>query len=439
MLFLFRTGRIDVICMNQTTARSNIIKALPNILPIPKPAQGLSGTMQNGHESQSQQSQNGLISRPTIRRKSSAGLLSSFKAPASSGSAFSTVSTSSSTASQQLSSPLPPTPPISATSSMTGSSIASTSRDVDSVSLYSESTSGNPAYVQPLQNTSTEYLRDVVQKRVMTLTYIRDTHECKQHWLSTILLTRVELDKAFSNNAMRKHTYRFAVLAMSLSNLFDIPTVVDFLRGVLTTLSEFDQFQDDNFKPKMRFLRFSRPPKRAGMNDFTPSDSTDTSYLVSPHMAFSLDYNQTLLSLLDILSEVYQKILRILGPSQFPSNAAMHAMAPLGVLSPPPGAGYSLPGADGQTEIDTALWGSVFGNSTNTTLGSPPAAWTPTMADMFMKIDGKLKKLIFWLLKELDSLARDSIRDELGSLDPLLRNVKEGPSKELHHELDLNL
>lgn len=38
---------------------------------------------------------------------------------------------------------------------------------------------------------------------------------------------------------------------MSLSNLFDIPTAVDFLRGVLTTLSEFDQFQDDNFKPKM--------------------------------------------------------------------------------------------------------------------------------------------------------------------------------------------
>lgn len=217
---------------NNSTIKSSV---LPNILPIPSLPRGLSGKMQNGHESQSQQSQNGLISRPTIRRKSSAGLLSSFKAPAPSGSAFSAASTSGSTASQpqlqQLSAPLPPTPPISATSSMTSSSIASTSRDVDSVSLYSESTSGNPAtHVQPLQNTSTEYLRDVVQKRVMTLTYIRSTHEgfvfvsmfyhtrlisidicffSKQHWFHTILLTRAELDKTFSNNAMRKQYVRY--------------------------------------------------------------------------------------------------------------------------------------------------------------------------------------------------------------------------------------
>lgn len=38
---------------------------------------------------------------------------------------------------------------------------------------------------------------------------------------------------------------------MSLSNLFDIQTPPDFLRGVHLTLSEFDQFQDENYKPKM--------------------------------------------------------------------------------------------------------------------------------------------------------------------------------------------
>lgn len=69
----------------------------------------------------------------------------------------------------------------------------------------------------------------------------------------------------------------------------------------------------------------------------------------------------------------------------------MHTMAPMGVLSPPLSAGYGFSGGDSQAEIDTVLWGSVFGNSTSTTLGNPPAAWTPTMADMFMKIDGKLK------------------------------------------------
>lgn len=130
-------------------------------------------------------------------------------------------------------------------------------------------------------------------------------------------------------------------------------------------------------------------------------------------------------------------------------------MGPLGMLSPHPGVSYVFSGTDGQAEIDPTLWGIVFGSSTNTVLGNPQTPWTVPMGDMFMKIDGKLKvgckrcfagihllfflqKIISSLLKELDSLARDSIRDELASLDPLLRNVKEGP-KELHYELDSNL
>lgn len=44
-----------------------------------------------------------------------------------------------------------------------------------------------------------------------------------------------------------------------------------------------------------------------------------------------------------------------------------------------------------------------------------------------------LQKIVNQLLKELDAMARDSIKDELSSLDPLLRNAglsvpSEGPS-----------
>jgi hypothetical protein len=34
-----------------------------------------------------------------------------------------------------------------------------------------------------------------------------------------------------------------------------------------------------------------------------------------------------------------------------------------------------------------------------------------------------LQKIVNQLLKELDAMARDSIKDELSSLDPLLRNA----------------
>jgi hypothetical protein len=46
-------------------------------------------------------------------------------------------------------------------------------RDVDSQSLHSESTLVNGVTA----GTSVEYLRDLVQKRIITLTYMRNVHE----------------------------------------------------------------------------------------------------------------------------------------------------------------------------------------------------------------------------------------------------------------------
>lgn len=172
---------IDVfVTINQITARSNNQCAEGSCRYSASPSESVFRLkMQNGQEGQLQQPPNGLLSRPTIRRKSSAGLLSSFKAQVPSGSAFSqTVSTGAQPQQQSSSSQLPSTPPISSTSSsMTSSSMTSISHDWDSASLHSESASSNTAYIQPIQSTSIEILRDIVQKRIVTLTYIRSTHE----------------------------------------------------------------------------------------------------------------------------------------------------------------------------------------------------------------------------------------------------------------------
>lgn len=383
------------------------------------------------------QAQGNINSRPTVRRKTSAGLLlSSFKAPGAIGGVGGGAVLASSYPQ------LPPTPPILSPSTSASMVMG---REWDTQSQYSESTAASAtAVVNSLapgfQGTSVEYLRDMVQKRIVTLTYMRNTHEGKRHWFHTILITRGELEKVFNNVAMRKRTYRFAILAMSLSNLFDIQTPNDFLKGVLLTLSEFDTIQDENFKPKMRFFR-SKPRKgQAGaINDFPSPEASETSYLVSPHIPFPLDYHQTLLSLLDILSELYQKISRILGPSPFQLNpssssaasfsaASMsggHMMGPLGPLSPHPGISYIFSGSESTSEgLDAGLWSIAAGNSqAGGMLGNPSTPWTTPMGEVFVKIDGKLKKIISTLLKELDQFARNNIKDELASLDPLLRNV----------------
>lgn len=134
---------------------------------------------------------------------------------------------------------------------------------------------------------------------------------------------------------------------------------------------------------------------------YLPPMSYTTEHMIKP---FPLDYHQTLLSLLDILSEVYQKISRILGPSPFQLNSTSsssasfagsmstgaHMMGPLGLLSPHPGVSYLFSGIDAAPEGgDASLWSIVGGNNPNG--GMVGTQWTTAMGEIFIKIDGKFK------------------------------------------------
>ncbi|KAF8229503.1 hypothetical protein L208DRAFT_1286159 [Tricholoma matsutake] len=400
--------------------------------------------------------------RPTMRRKSSAqNLLSSFKSNSNSSS---TVSMTTGTVSSA--------PGMSFATALNGNTSTvsmplNRESDIQSDTISGTTTLGGTVSPQLGQGTSVEYLRDLVQKRIITLTYVRNIHEGRSHWFHTIMISRAELDKEFNNNnpEMKRRTYRFAVLGMSLSNLLDFNQPQDFLRGLMNTITEYDQNKDDNDKSKMRLFR-PRNSKRTGGGSFTEYPSSfvdvDTSYLVALHVPFLMDYHQTLLSLLDVLSEVYNKIYKLLGPSPF-AHPSQHMMGPLGLLSPHPGVSYlfstdnpppnananhlgptimsqyshsntSLPhphhaNASGE-EMSSSLWsianpgaGSVSSAMYGGALGSPPPVWTPALGEMVLKIDGKFKKITSLLLKELDTFARDGIKDELASLDPLLRNI----------------
>lgn len=87
-------------------------------------------------------------------------------------------------------------------------------------------------------------------------------------------------------------------------------------------------------------------------------------------------------------------------------HSGHHMMGPLGVLSPTPGVSYLFHGnetshtADG----DGSLWGIANGPhmASGLPIGgmmSPPASWSPTLGDMVIKIDSKLKvrSLDLWI------------------------------------------
>ncbi|KAI0345078.1 hypothetical protein BDW22DRAFT_1325573 [Trametopsis cervina] len=354
-----------------------------------------------------------------MRRKSSAqNLLSSFKPAAGPQALQATIP------SALAALPYAPLPTPTTTTPM--------AREWDAQSLYSDSVPPAMGAATP-QGTSVEMLRELVKKRVITLTYLRNVHEGRSHWFHTIMITRAELDRTFTNVAMRSRTYRFACLGMSLAHSFEVKDPQDFLRGLSNALNEYDQSKEEGDRPKMRSIfRSGRPKRYQGATDYALSynDSSEASYLMLPHVPFALDYHHTLLSLLDVLSEVYNKVSKILGPSPFPSSG-QHMMGPLGLLSPHPGVSYLFTGADAAptTDSESSLWGIANANVSGASalyggaLGSPPPSWTTALGDAVRQIDNKLKKIIAILLKELDEIARAGIKDELASLDPMLRNV----------------
>ncbi|KAI8999053.1 hypothetical protein BD414DRAFT_533850 [Trametes punicea] len=376
--------------------------------------------------------------RPAMRRKSSAqNLLSTFKSSsASSGSAGAAPPSSFPTGAMPNTAGLPYASAATPTT-------ATMNREWDVQSLQSEGmgssagTSSIASNGNPLaQGTSLEMLRELVKKRIITLTYLRNVHEGRSHWFHTIMITRAELDRAFSNAAMKQRTYRFAVLGMALANQFEVKEPQDFLRGLSNVLMEYELLKEDSDRPKMRLFRTKGSKRPAGADYALSYTDPSEAYMTLPHVPFPLDYHQTLLSLLDVLSEVYNKISKILGPSPF-SGAGHNMMGPLGLLSPHPGVSYLFSGMDAApaNEGDNSLWGianatmmgpggasgpsSIYGGGP----GSPPPSWTSTLGDTVRQIDNKLKKLIATLLKELDDCARAGIKDELASLDPLLRHV----------------
>jgi hypothetical protein len=154
---------------------------------------------------------------------------------------------------------------------------------------------------------------------------------------------------------------------------------------------------------------------------------------------------------------VYNKILKILGPSHF-AQSAQHMMGPLGLLSPHPGVSYLFsepnthPYSEGNPEgLSTSLWSIANPGGGPGIMYSGPTTrdnWSASLGDMVLKIDGKIKVSVFLalyahtysqrllsfqkitssLLKELDVFARNGIKDELASLDPLLSTTGNGKS-----------
>ncbi|CEI94488.1 hypothetical protein RMCBS344292_08698 [Rhizopus microsporus] len=89
-------------------------------------------------------------------------------------------------------------------------------------------------------------------------------------------------------------------------------------------------------------------------------NASDYGYLILPHIPFEMDYFETFFTLVDIVAEAYYKLL----------------------------------------------------------VGTEGPICTQAFFELVLKCDGKFKKIVSMVTKELDIIAREAIKDELRMIDP---------------------
>ncbi|SAM05469.1 hypothetical protein [Absidia glauca] len=220
---------------------------------------------------------------------------------------------------------------------------------------------------QHQQLTLLEYINELVSKRVSTIQYLSRTHQGSTHWFNTILLTRDDLDDMYSNTKMMKRSCNFYTLGVSLGNLLHIINPIDFVKALAQLLTEFEHHTNDTSRQKMKniFKKTNKSKDGSGHSD----GSGEYTHLIVPHVPYELDYFEIFFTLCDILTEIYQRFI-------LDMEGCQHA----------------------QVYFESAV-----------------------------KADGKFKKILSMITKELDALARNAIKDELKLIDPLSYSNKVTP------------
>lgn len=310
----------------------------------------------------------------------------------------------------------------------------------------------------------TDILREIFHKRIRGLVYLKRSLQGQRTWLSTVHLTPTELAAAFDNDRMHKRTLRYSLLGLSLSSILEIPNPSDMARAIVSLINELDSYTDDNLvaltsgtgaanfgtqRPKMRsfFKSGKQTLKRStaaqAISEFGTLDSNmgpastlaaneQNSYLMAPNLPFQLDFFQTLFTLCDMLTEIYYKMLSFLprDAAHAADAAANHGTLPR-AASPPtsastyPGQEHDRTGSISQafSAASTAALDAHAEPNEKTSLATPPSALSGMTQELLLKADAKIKKTLNAQVKDIDVLARQLIKDELSSLDPLMKDL----------------
>ncbi|CAO1619958.1 unnamed protein product [Parajaminaea phylloscopi] len=365
---------------------------------------------------------------------------------------------------------------------MIAASIASTGASASSVSSFRTGPSGHStsSTLGPGPSLSSkEGLRELCAKRIATLVYLKAVLSGRQHYAQTVLFARNDLQSVFEAERMRKRSFRHMALGLTLCPLVELTSLPEFARAALTALTEVESLPEtaggaigssgssptggslmtglaNGEKRGMRslFTNKLKAPKRGGtFSDLYPpegisatsagssfaSSSTyglETSSLAGVSLPFVPDFIQTFFTLCDVLIELYAKLSAFIGappasslppspsatsPSPFetqPSTLAPKSATSASSIPTPNSLASSFPHPEG-------------GDIGTTHFPGTPAFAGPMssqLTETILRLDGKVKKLLSQVIKELDALARNIVKEELANLEAAICDHNGGAS-----------
>ncbi|CAD6913092.1 unnamed protein product, partial [Tilletia controversa] len=303
-------------------------------------------------------------------------------------------------------------------------------------------------------------VKDLCQKRIQSIVYLKKTLEGRQSWLNTVRMSKRDLVSAFETEKMRKRTIRNMYLGLSLAPVIEMNSLSDLCKTITNLFAELESWSEnvdkDRSKVVRNLFRTTRGSKRlgaasGGLVEFMGAEApnlltNEYTYLLTPNLPFSPDYFHTFFTLADMLQEVYYKILLSI-PSSSSKSAPPSAFNPGTASSISTVGSNSISmstspvskigrGAGGSLSLSTSQTGSAhepdlnddFGRLLGVTSGQAGPSGKEVgisngLVDLIHKVDGKLKKILIQTAKEVDALARHLMKEEITILELQVRNL----------------
>ncbi|WOO83427.1 uncharacterized protein LOC62_05G006952 [Vanrija pseudolonga] len=267
----------------------------------------------------------------------------------------------------------------------------------------------------------------LVRERLAAWSYLMQWYNGDSPWLNTVHVSRTALEATLGPKVLDMRARQEYALGLSLAALFDITGATDYLRAVSKLLDEWEQWAETAASkgvvvgPIRNFFRPQRAKPRPSVATNTataevtlaPVDAQSESFLVLAVMPFTPDYFQVHASTCSIIRDVYKKVLGMLLP---PSRGQRPADPGAGTLLHPSTLilGTALDGSQVEVASDAAIVGGELPH--DRTLTGEGQKLAPSVVDLLVKVDARLKKHYAALVRDGDVLARKVLDEEMERL-----------------------